>query len=149
VKDVVAAVASAVAIVAFLLTAAGGTVSAYRRTIGSRRDLRRRLDDLACGVTREHVERVLGPPTFRRARGDMWVERVYWKQHAWVQVFFDADDAVAVLSLTVVDPRFGYRADAWTVDATRIVVGRSRLPICQMRPLAGRRGVATSTAQIV
>jgi hypothetical protein len=43
----------------------------YRRTIGSRRDLARRLNQLACGVTLDYVKERLGIPAFVRPFGQV------------------------------------------------------------------------------
>jgi hypothetical protein len=44
----------------------GVSLKWYRRTIGSRRDLARRLNELACGVTLRFVEERFGIPVFAR-----------------------------------------------------------------------------------
>jgi len=43
----------------------GGALKAVRRTFLSRRDTARRLNQLACGVTTDHVDSLFGPPPFR------------------------------------------------------------------------------------
>src|SRR5450759_2668309 len=59
------------------------TLRTWRRTIGSRRDLTRRLNGLACGATYEYVVDLLGQPAFRRPLSE--VEEYTWRmKHGWV-----------------------------------------------------------------
>jgi hypothetical protein len=58
--------ASVVAIVGGALGAYRGSARLYSRTIGSRRDLARRLNQLAAGVTLRYVEERFGTPAFVR-----------------------------------------------------------------------------------
>jgi hypothetical protein len=57
--------AAVVAIGGGAVAAYRGGATAYRRTIGSRRDYMARFNRLAAGVTREYLEAAFGPPAFR------------------------------------------------------------------------------------
>jgi hypothetical protein len=64
--DGLAAAAPFVIVGGGLIGIYGGALRLYRRTIGSRRDLARRLNQLACGVTTRYVEERFGIPAFSR-----------------------------------------------------------------------------------
>lgn len=111
----------------------------YGRTIGSRRDLTRRLNQLAAGVTVRYVEERFGTPAFTGAfaaaplppgqspSGSRPVrELVYRERHAWVQVLVDENDAVARFSITVTDPRLGFRTRDLTFRGLDVRLGQSR-----------------------
>jgi len=83
-------------ITAILVAAAGvyrWSVSWYRRTVGSRREITRLLNQLAAGVTTRWVEERLSAPAFVRsvdlgtvAGRQAMTELIYRTRHAWVQV---------------------------------------------------------------
>lgn len=111
----------------------------YRRTIGSRRVLAERLNQLATGVTTRWVEERLGPPAFV---GDFHIppdqettppgkpsvlrELIYRTKHAWIQVLADENDAVARFSITVTDPRFHFQVRDLTFYHLNARLGHSR-----------------------
>jgi hypothetical protein len=108
---------------AAIVAIGGGVFAAYRgftrwysRTIGSRRHLAKRLNQLAAGVTTRWVEDRLGTPAFAREfrspRPEVTPgirELVYRDRHAWIQVLVDGHDAVIRFSITVTDPRFRFQ----------------------------------------
>jgi hypothetical protein len=122
--------------IAAVLAAAAGlyrwSVLWYRRTIGSRRDLTRRFNQLAAGVTTRWVEERLGAPAFTRgtdlavAGRQAVTELIYRTRHAWVQVLTDRDDAVVRFSITVTDPRFRFKTRDLTHHHLDVKLGRSR-----------------------
>jgi hypothetical protein len=94
----------------------------YRRTIGSRRTLAARLNQLAAGVTTRWVDERLGPPAFvtdfhirpEQAAASApaslrFSELIYRTKHAWVQILADDNDTVARFSITVTDPHFRFQ----------------------------------------
>jgi len=123
-------------ITAILVAAAGlyrWSMSWYRRTIGSRQDVTRRLNQLAAGVTTRWVEERLGAPAFVRgvdlgtvAGRQAMTELIYRTRHAWVQVLADRDGAVVRFSITVTDPRFGFKTRDLTLGHLAVKLGHSR-----------------------
>jgi len=109
------------------------SLSWYRRTIGSRRDLASRLNQLAAGVTTRWVEERLGAPAFVRRVNlgtadvgrEARTEVIYRTRHAWVQVLVDADGAVVRFSITVTDPRFRFRSLDLTLHHLDVKLGHS------------------------
>jgi hypothetical protein len=98
----------------------GRAASLYHRTLGSRRDLAKRLNQVAAGVTTRYLEERFGAPAFVRASripmeqtdgtvGGPLTEQVYRTRHAWLQVLTDEHDAVVRFAITVTDPRFQFR----------------------------------------
>jgi hypothetical protein len=98
----------------------GRAASLYHRTLGSRRDLAKRLNQVAAGVTTRYLEERFGAPAFVRASripmvrpdgtvGGPLTEQVYRTRHAWLQVLVDEQDAVVRFSITVTDPRFRFQ----------------------------------------
>lgn len=110
--------AAIVAIGGGALAASRGGMAWYTKTIGSRRVLAGRLNQLAAGVTTRWVEERLGPPTFVAGfpvppdqlatwpRSLALRQLIYRTKHAWVQVLADENDTVVRFSITVTDPRF-------------------------------------------
>lgn len=108
--------AAIVAIGGGLLGAYRGFAVLYGRTVGSRRRLSKRLNQLAAGVTLQWVEDRLGGPAFVRefrplgSTGKLGPrELMYRDRHAWVQVLADEHEAVIRFSITVTDPRFRFQ----------------------------------------
>lgn len=138
--DPTALLTTALTVVALFAAVWGGVKAAgvgYRRTIGSRRDLASRLDLLACGVTREYVDSLLGAPAFRRT-GPFGAELVYTSRHAWISTL-SLGDAVIALSVTVTDPKFWFRSSHLTFGQVGVQIGRSvfsKLPEPQGRMLS-------------
>lgn len=106
----------------------------YRRSIGSRRDLARRLNQLAAGVTTRYVEERFGAPAFVRKSGVLLgaklgmtlVEQVYRTKHAWLQVLSDPHGAVVRFSITVTDPQFRFQVGVLTGGQLQARLGHSR-----------------------
>jgi len=106
----------------------------YHRSIGSRRDLARRLNQLAAGVTTRYVEERFGAPAFVRKSGVLLgfklgvtlFEQVYRTKHAWLQVLSDENDAVVRFSVTVTDPRFRFQVAVLTGGQLQARLGHSR-----------------------
>jgi hypothetical protein len=133
------AVLVAAAVVAIASGVAGGSRAlrtVYRRTIGSRRDLARRLNQLAPGVTTRYVEERFGAPAFTRAfvlpaavanefASYPVRELVYRERHAWLQTLVDDQDAVIRFSITVTDPRFRFQIRDLTFGHISAKLGRS------------------------
>jgi hypothetical protein len=113
---------------AAIVAIGGGVFGAYRglaalygQTIGSRRRLSNRLNQLAAGVTLRWIEDRLGVPAFVRefrppgVKGRLGMrELAYRDKHAWVQVLVDEHEAVARFSVTVTDPRFRFQVSDLT-----------------------------------
>lgn len=120
---------------AAILAAAAGvyrwSLSWYRRTIGSRRDISHRLNQLAAGVTIRWAEERLGAPAFVRgvdlgatAGRQAVTELIYRTRHAWVQVLADRDGAVVRFSITVTDPKFAFNTRDLTMNHLAVKLGR-------------------------
>lgn len=100
--------AATVAIAGAALAAVKTIAGIYRRTLGSRRLWVSRLDRLACGVTTEYAEALLGVPVFRHVRGaggDPQTLCDFRTPHAWVQTVCNSAGAVLQFSVTVTDPK--------------------------------------------
>jgi hypothetical protein len=115
-----------------------------RRTIGSRRDLARRLNQLGCGVTVNWIQDRFGTPAFIRSLPSRLPEQtmrelIYRERHAWMQVLLDPDNAVARFSITVTDPRFRFRTRVLTTDTLDVKLGHSTFAsISTQVPAKGR-----------
>jgi hypothetical protein len=120
--------ASIVAIAGAAYGATRWGTALYRRTLGSRSDLKERLNRLGCGVTLEYVEDLLGPPVFQRSIGSQdkfqCFERIYFTRHAWVLVWYT--EHIRVIAITVTDRRFAFKTDWLTFDRIQVALGRSR-----------------------
>jgi hypothetical protein len=124
---------------AAIVAIGGGAFGAYRglaalygRTIGSRRRLSNRLDQLAAGATTRWVEERLGGPAFVREFRPQGIagnpgprELVYRDRHAWVQILVDEHQAVVRFSITVTDPRFRFQINDLTVGQLTAKLGRT------------------------
>jgi len=120
-------------------TVLGAVRRGYRRTLGRRRELAARLAKLACGVTTEHLESLLGPATFRRAIGEALIERVHVLSSVHVQTVADAEGSVVRYAVTVTDRRFhptfllGVAGN--TPGANRVRLGHTRFGDITHRPV--------------
>jgi hypothetical protein len=138
--EILGTAAAIVAIGGGALGLCRGAMAWYRRTIGSRRILTARLNQLAAGVTTRWVEERLGPPAFV---GDFQLppqdavisapdepsvlrELIYRTKHAWIQILADENDAVARFSFTVTDPRFRFQIGDLTFYQLHVRLGHSR-----------------------
>jgi hypothetical protein len=120
--------------------------SLYHRTLGSRRDLAKLLNQVAAGVTTRYLEERFGAPAFVRAsqvrvqRPDLTFthapvsEQVYRTRHAWLQVLTDEHDAVIRFSITVTDPRFRFQIRDLTVYNLDVKLGHTRFSSIQRDP---------------
>ena len=125
--------ASVVAIAAAATGVYRWSSALYRRTVGSRRDVTSRLNQLASGVTTRWIEERLGAPAFARGAhlgsvpgGEAVTELIYRTRHAWVQILADRDGAVVRLSITVTDPRFRFGIRDLTNTQLDVKLGHSR-----------------------
>jgi hypothetical protein len=123
----------------------GRAASLYHRTLGSRRDLAKRLNQVAAGVTTRYLEERFGAPAFVRASripmemvdgtiGGLLTEQVYRTRHAWLQVLTDEHDAVVRLSITVTDPRFHFQIRDLTRYNLDVDLGHTRFSGVQHPP---------------
>lgn len=100
--------------------------TAYRRTIGSRRDHAARFNRLAAGLTREYVEAAFGPPAFRSQPRDGEIGLIYVTPHAYLQIGLDETaQAVERFAITVTDERFAFRTRHLTFGNLDVHLGRS------------------------
>jgi hypothetical protein len=145
--DELSAAGSAIAIAAAAYGMSKAGIAYYRRTLGSRRQLRGRLDSIACGVTTGYVDGLFGAPAFARdlPHDPMFRERIYCTQSAWLSTWSTDDDAIHVLSVTVTDMRFAFPVTNLTIDQLTVTLGRSVFadvsepPAGQRLSLDGRR----------
>jgi hypothetical protein len=142
---------------AAIVAIAGGALAAYRglaamygRTVGSRRRLSKRLNQLAGGVTIRWVEDRLGGPAFVRefktTHTASWLghrELVYRNKHAWIQILADEHDAVVRFSVTVTDPKFRFQISDLTSGQLNAKLGRTSFSSVQtpLQPLGRSRRV--------
>lgn len=127
VADAVGTAASLVA----LLAAGYGLLRFARRLWrhgpGSRRNTTTLLRQVACGVTREHVAALFGPPLLRMrlATHDV-VVRSYRTRHAWLTTYDDDQDTVLAYAITVTDPNFSFESTAASAEELSVKVGQDR-----------------------
>lgn len=140
-SDVIVLAAAIVAIWGGAAGAYKAVLPLYRKTIGSRRDLARRLNQLAAGVTTRYVEERFGAPAFARElpqprttlTGAPLIdpvtegvrELVYRERHAWLQTLINDQDAVLRFSITVTDRRFKFQIRDLAFGHMSAKLGRS------------------------
>jgi len=101
------------------------TLRTWLRTIGSRRDLSRRLNALACGATYEYVADLLGQPAFRRPLSEM--EECTWRmKHGWVCGLV-SDRSLLAFAITVTDPKFRFDCSILTFGQLPAILGLTTL----------------------
>jgi len=101
------------------------TLRTWLRTIGSRRDLTRRLNALACGATYEYVADLLGQPAFRRPLSEM--EECTWRmKHGWVCGLV-SDRSLLAFAITVTDPKFRFDCSILTFGQLPAILGLTTL----------------------
>jgi hypothetical protein len=140
--DIAEAAAAVVAIGGAAFATYRGYIKWYNHNLGSRRDLAKRLNELAAGITTQWVEDRFGTPAFiktfhRTAAGRVGAripegqdlklrELIYREKHAWLQVLIDNNGAVVRFSITVTDPKFRFHIRDLTFGHMAIKLGRSR-----------------------
>jgi hypothetical protein len=132
-----------IADLATIVAAAGVVTAIYkgiqarlRASVFSHRDVRWRLNKMACGVGTDYVDSLFGPPPFRFSEGsDKLAEspgttqlswRIYQTKHAWLQVIAGFDGSVRAFSITVTDPKFRFRSGHLMFDRLDIQLGTAR-----------------------
>lgn len=101
------------------------TLRTWLRTIGSRRDLTRRLNGLACGATYEYVVDLLGQPAFRRPLSE--VEECTWRmKHGWVCGLV-RNRSLLAFAITVTDPKFRFDCSILTFGQLPAILGLTTL----------------------
>lgn len=101
------------------------TLRTWLRTIGSRRDLTRRLNALACGATYEYVVDLLGQPAFRRPLSEM--EECTWRmKHGWVCGLV-RNRSLLAFAITVTDPKFRFDCSILTFGQLPAILGLTTL----------------------
>jgi len=101
------------------------TLRTWLRTIGSRRDLTRRLNGLACGATYEYAIDLLGQPAFRRPLPE--VEECTWRmKHGWVCGLV-REKSLLAFAITVTDPKFRFDCSILTFGQLPTVLGLTSL----------------------
>jgi hypothetical protein len=137
-SDLTYLAAAIVAIGGAAVAVGRGAVRVYRRTIGSRRDLGRRLNQMGAGTTIRWVEDRFGTPAFSgvfasaetpgkpAAPAAPLRQLVYRERHVWLQVLVNENDAVVRFSITVTDPRFSFEVFSLTNYQMKARIGRSR-----------------------
>lgn len=129
--------AAIVAIGGGVAAAYRGSASAYRRTIGSRRDYKARFNRLAAGVTREYVEAAFGSPAFRAQPRDGEIGLTFVTPHAYLQIGLnEVAQAVAWFGITVIDRRFAFPTRHLTFEHLSVRLGHSSFSDID-RPAAG------------
>ncbi|MDQ0032247.1 ETEC_3214 domain-containing protein [Arthrobacter bambusae] len=79
----------------------------FKRTVGSRRELKRRLSKMVVGVTSDHVRSLFGVPIMQNKLHGIedCTDYVFMSDHAWI-VTREQNGAVVAWSITVTDRRF-------------------------------------------
>ena len=84
-----------------------GAVAIYTRTIGSRKSISSKIDQLDLGITQEFVEQLLGQPKFRTA-ADGHCLTTFETKHALIATVYDSSLTVVAFGLTVTDRKYSY-----------------------------------------
>lgn len=132
--EIVPSVAASIVIATTLIGIAKWLYGRYTRTIGKRRELRRKLDRLATNVRVEYIAGILGEPAFR-TQCRQWNETVWWLESAAVQVISRiSDGAVEQFSITCLDNRLRPRfvLNNGSVEGLPVVLGKTKY--CQLTP---------------
>lgn len=108
-----------------------GTRAIYRRTLGSRRDLTKRIDKLGVGLSQDAVEDLFGKPLLRKKNEDGSEVLTYLPKHAWVSVLLGDDGAISAFSVTTVDERFHYSTRHHTFGQMDVRLGASNFADAQ------------------
>ncbi|MEV6241024.1 ETEC_3214 domain-containing protein [Lentzea sp. NPDC051838] len=115
-KDLLGSLDNVTASVVAIVLIFGMSRGLYRKTVGSRRAERSKLDSLSCGNPLEYVEDLFGPSRYRNTsigllrspEGRVTVERrVYKTTYGWLTVHF-VDAAVVGYAFTLTHKRFRY-----------------------------------------
>src|SRR5664279_2751984 len=101
-----------------------GTRRVWRRTWGSRRELRKKIDLLGIGLSEDYIEGLFGEPLLRVERDGKDV-LTYLPKHAWVSISFGKERSVTAFSVTTVDPKFNYSTWLHTFGIIDIRLGIS------------------------
>ncbi len=96
----------------------------YMSTLGSRRAESALLRKLACGMTVQRAETLLGPPMFRRPVEGVTgaLEHLYRLEHCWLQLIVDGSAEVSRIAITSMDRKF-------RIDMTNLTLGMLRFTL--------------------
>jgi hypothetical protein len=134
--DIITVAAAVAGIGVAVVTGYQGAVKWFRRTIGSRRDLANRLNQLAAGVTTRYVEELFGAAAFdsKFIQPDINTMRqlVYRTKHAGLLILAD-DDGVTRFSITATDPRFKFQVRDLTLGHMSVRLGKSHFADVKLR----------------
>lgn len=122
--DWLGAAAAAVGVLAAGLGAAAFIRRKYGTTIGSRRTLARKLDQLALGTTKEFNATLFGAPRYRSVSSG-GTKLTYDCGHALVALVFDDAEGLAAFGMTVIDSKFAYAIDRLILCGNGAELGRS------------------------
>lgn len=105
---------------------------AWNHTVGRRRAQAAILDQLACTVSRDYVEKLLGPPRFI-GRPDLHHEaHSYSLPGGWAVIEYD-NDAVQLLSITITDSKMWYRTGGMTLGVIDVKLGYDSFAVASPR----------------
>ena len=142
--DGVRLAAAVFAVVAFLTGVLRGALSWFRRTFAARRDLRLRLNQLACGCHKGFVEMLHGQPVFVKHPGQDEELLTFRSRHTWLSVLFFKSQVIA-FSITTTSRWFKFRVYTLTGGQSRIKLGKDTFdrlgkdPLCVEGYLGARR----------
>jgi len=111
--DAVGAAGTVVGAVLAALGLAALIKTIYRRTVGRRRDLYRRIARLGTNAQVSFFTSVLGqPPAIQRSRNEQFVEYVFVDQDYFVNVLADREQSVRLFSVTTRRRKFQPRLES-------------------------------------
>lgn len=121
--DAVKLAASVIAVLLFLVALPTRLLGWYRRTLGARRDLHRKLNRLACGSHEDYIRSLFGEPLFKSSKDDAYHLAVYPTRWAWVSFLYSLSE-VRAFSVTTTRRGFKYRLNTQTNSQMSITLGR-------------------------
>jgi len=117
----------------------GGARSRYRHTLGSRRELTRRLNQLSCGASGDYVNFLLGVPKFHSKLG-LESRSVFILKHAIVMVQYGESATVQAFSICTTDRRFRFNTTVLSSGCLSVRLGRSHFTDADPGMLQGYYG---------
>lgn len=115
------------ALVGSVAVASKWAAQRYRKTFGSRAELRDRLSRVCCGVVTPYVDSLFGAPAMHWRGPEDLDQRGYWTKHGWLSTLTPSgQDMVWAFSFTVTDPKFTLATGSFTNALLDVALGRSR-----------------------
>jgi hypothetical protein len=114
-------------VLSFFIVVRGLGLALYRRTLGSRRDLTKRLNRIDLGVTLEYLATFFGPPKYATtSKNSGWAINLYEEKHATLSIVLNEELAVGAYSIAIQDRRFRFDVNPLTKQQFKVQLGRTK-----------------------